>query len=69
VSGERGFLIIIILIFYHNISDFPLPWAGTPITIGIEMQTYKVVGLSIYYRGRINEYPSKVFLEETFYCG
>jgi hypothetical protein len=68
-SGERGFLIIIILISCHNISDFLLPWVGTPITVGIEMQTYKVAGLSIYYRGRINEYQSKVDLEETYYRG
>jgi hypothetical protein len=57
-NTDRVFLIIIILISYHNISNFLLPWAWIPITMGIEIQTYKVIGLSVYYPGRIYEYSS-----------
>jgi hypothetical protein len=31
--------------------------------------TYKIVGGNIYYRGRINEYPSMVVGERIFYHG
>jgi hypothetical protein len=61
-SGERGFLILIFLISYYCSQEDLLPWI-------IKLWTYKIVGGNIYYRGRINEYPSTVIGERIFYHG
>jgi hypothetical protein len=61
-SGERGFLILIILISYYRGQGDLLTWI-------IKLWTYKIVGRNIYYRGRINEYPSMVVRERIFYHG
>jgi hypothetical protein len=61
-SGEWGFLILIFLISYYRSQGNLLPWV-------IKLWTYKIVGRNIYYRGRINEYPSMVVVERIFYHG
>jgi hypothetical protein len=61
-SGERGFLILIFLISYYRSQGDLLPWV-------IKLWTYKIIGGNIYYRGKINEYPSMVVGERIFYHG
>jgi hypothetical protein len=61
-SGEREFLIQIFLISYYLSQGNLLLWV-------IKLWTYKNVGGNIYYRDRINEYPSMVVGERIFYHG
>jgi hypothetical protein len=61
-SGEWGFLILIFMISYYRSQGDLLLWV-------IKLWAYKIVGGNIYYRGRINEYPSMVVGERIFYHG
>jgi hypothetical protein len=61
LSTTAGYGLSLLISYYHSQEDL-LSWI-------IKLWTYKIVGGNIYYRGRINEYPSMVVGERIFYHG